>query len=621
MKLFRRRLKQWAWVFPVLLILLTALPVQAQSKTLHWDRYYTEINVLENGDLLISETQSIVFETGSFTYGYRTIPLDKTDGIENIRVLEGNVEYSKASTQQDHTFTVSEENNEIVVYWYFPPTANESRTFSFIYTVKGGIKMNEKEGDSLFWKAIPADHGFPIRSGRATVYFPEGVDLGDMVAFGTPAEYTIENNKVTFVATGQIPAGQEMEIGVAFGPGLIQAETPAWQKTEESGQVFNLLLGALGVLVLIGGIVAVILLWYTRGRDPEIGPVADMLAEPPSDLPPGVAGTLVDEKADIQDILATLMDLARRGYLEMIESKSTGFLGLGGKSDFDFRRTNQSWDDLLPFEYTVMNKIFGSSHQQRSLDDLRNKFYNALPKIRKQLYQETVKNQFFRTDPDTVRGRYAGAGIGVVVLAAGVGFVAFALLGETVGAVICPFISFGVFGISLAIAGAGMPVKTKIGAQEAAKWKAFKRYLQDVERYTDLEEATDQFDRYLPYAVAFGLERTWINKFAAVPSTPIPVWYYPVWMGSGRRDLRSGPMGAGGSSIGGGGRAPSLDSMSKGMASGLSGMSAGLVSMLNSASSTLVSRPQSSGSGGGGGWSGGGFSGGGGGGGGSAGFG
>ena len=50
------------------------------------------------------------------------------------------------------------------------------------------------------------------------------------------------------IRSGEIPAGQEMEVGVAFAPGLIKAEKPDWQKREETGQVFNLVLGGLGLL-------------------------------------------------------------------------------------------------------------------------------------------------------------------------------------------------------------------------------------------------------------------------------------------------------------------------------------------------------------------------------------
>jgi uncharacterized membrane protein len=608
------RLRRSWWLLLLVIILLAPAAAQAQSKSLYWERYDVEITVTKDGDLLVKEQQAIAFTSGSFHYGYRTIPLDKTDGIVDVQVWEGGQQYTPSSSQTAYTFTTEKEGDDLVVYWYFPYTSNSRHTFTFIYTVKGGVKINDDEGDSIFWKAVPPDHSFPIKSALVAVHFPEGVDLGDIVSYGAPAEHSVEGDTVTFVATGELPAGQEMEVGIAFGPGLINAEKPAWQEREERASILNLVLGVLGVLFLVGGLLTVLLLWYLRGRDPEVGLVAEYLSEPPSDLPPGVAGTLVDERADMQDVIASLVDLARRGYLEMIETQaSRGFLGLGTGSDFTFRRTEKSWDDLLSFERTILKKVFGRQ-SERALSDLKEKFYTAIPQIKKGLYQQTVTHQFFRTDPDSVRGRYAGLGIGMLVLTGGIGFLVLSLMGEAAGGIICPFVGIGITAVATIIVGQAMPVKTRVGAEEAAKWKAFKRYLEEIDRYTQLEEATDQFDLYLPYAIAFGIERSWINKFATVPSTPVPMWYYPVFMGPhrGARTRRSGPST-------GGGQAPSLDGMSRGMSTGLAGMSAGLTSMLNTASSTLVSRPQSSG--GGGGWSGGGFSGGGGGGGGSAGFG
>jgi len=607
----RRPLRKW-WLIPLIMALLVPAVARAQSKTLHWERYDVGITVQQNGDLLIEEQQTIAFTSGSFHYGYRTIPTDKTDGIVEVQVWEGNRQYAQSASQDEHTFTVRQDGNELVVYWYFPYTSNSVHTFTFVYTVKGGVKINPQEGDSIFWKAIPPDHSSAIKRARVNVRFPAGVDVGDIVVYGAPAEYAQEGDTVSFVALREIPAGQEMEVGVAFGPGLITAQEPEWQSREARAETLNLLFGALGVLLLVGGLPAVLLLWYLRGRDPEVGLVAEYLSEPPSDLPPGIAGTLVDERADMEDVIATLIDLARRGYLEMIETESRpGLLGLGGGSEFTFRRTDTAWDDLLPFERTIMKKVFGK-RTERPLADLKNKFYTAIPAIKKRLYQQTVKHKFFRTDPNTIRSRYSGLGTGLLVLTGGIGFLLYAMAAETIGAIICPFVSIGIAAIAVIIVGQAMPAKTRKGAEEAAKWKAFKRYLQDIDRYTRMEEASEQFDRYLPYAVAFGIERSWINKFAAVPTTPIPLWYYPVWMGA--RSAR--PM----SPSSAGGQAPSLDGMSKGMTTGLAGMSAGLTSMLNTAGSTLTSRPQSSG-GGSGSWGGGGFSGGGGGGGGSAGFG
>ncbi|CAN0488716.1 unnamed protein product, partial [Phaeothamnion confervicola] len=69
-----------------------------------------------------------------------------------------------------------------------------------------------------------------------------------------------------------------------------------------------------------------------------------------------------------------------------------------------------------------------------------------------------------------------------------------------------------------------MPRKTPNGAEAAAKWRAFRTYLKDIRQYEKVDEAKALFERYLPYAVAFGLERDWVRTFAAV-GTPTPSWF------------------------------------------------------------------------------------------------
>jgi uncharacterized membrane protein YgcG len=191
--------------------------------------------------------------------------------------------------------------------------------------------------------------------------------------------------------------------------------------------------------------------------------------------------------------------------------------------------------------------------------------------------------------------------------------------------------------IALMVIAPHMPRKTAKGAEEAAKWLAFKRYLETIEKHGDLAAVKDKFEEFLPYAIAFGLERSLINKFKAV-DTPAPTWWgpvYPYGYGYGYPHHAGIPGGQPAGSSGGGppgplagegGQAPTLTGMSEGVGASLASMSDGLGAMLNSASSTLTSTPPaqtSSGRGGwgGGGFSGGGFSGGGGGGGGSRGFG
>lgn len=63
-----------------------------------------------------------------------------------------------------------------------------------------------------------------------------------------------------------------------------------------------------------------------------------------------------------------------------------------------------------------------------------------------------------------------------------------------------------------------------LGAERAAHWAAFKRYLESVAKRDDLAEARDLFDRYLSYAVAFEIEKDWIRSFARV-GVERPSWF------------------------------------------------------------------------------------------------
>jgi hypothetical protein len=182
-----------------------------------------------------------------------------------------------------------------------------------------------------------------------------------------------------------------------------------------------------------------------------------------------------------------------------------------------------------------------------------------------------------------------------------------------------------------------MPAKTRRGAKEAAKWNAFEEYLRNLEKYQGMEEASAHFDQYLPYAVAFGLDRSWIRRFKQVEYMPIPPWYYPTYLGGpyGRGYIpgtalprMSGNGGLPGELARAGEGGFSLDNMSGNLAAGLESISNGLSTMMESAARVMTSRPQQAASGssgswrsGGSRWSGGGFSGGGASGGGSRGFG
>lgn len=629
----RRRL--WLGFLLALVIVLGGwAAAQAQEKSLYWQRYDVNIAVQQNSDILVEEIQQIVFTSGTFRFGFAAIPLDRLERITDLEVSEiiNGVErpYTPGSSSE-YGFVSSTSGGDLEITWYFPQTSNSAHTYLLRYRVVGGLRIYDG-GDQLYWKAIPPDHNFPIREARVTV-MPVATFAQDQLlvdSYGASAESNVtERGQVVFEAQN-IPADQELEVRVQFPHGVVQGAPPSWQaavdRKQQWGPVFSVIFGGLGLVLLVGGPLAVYLLWYTRGRDRPVGMVAEYITEPPGDLPAGVVGTLVDEKADMKDIIASIVDLARRGVMRMEEEKKQGFLGIGSGRDFIFYLEDAS-KATRPYEKTLISHVFGSG-QERRLSDLRQKFYSAIPTLQKQLYEDVVEEGLFPRNPQTTRRTWSGLGCAGLVAAGMIAFFLLALLGEYSAWAACPGAALAVAMAGLMIVGRHMPRKTPTGAEEAAKWLAFKRYLQTIEKHGDLETVKDKFEEFLPYAVAFGLERKLINQFAAVDA-PAPSWWGPVFLpgyghayGGGMAGQALGEAGGlPGTLAGEGGQTPSLAGMSEGIGTSLASMSAGLGAMLSSASTVMTSTPPSSSSSGGGGWSGGGFSGGGGGGGGSRGFG
>lgn len=643
--------KHLRWLLLALgLLLAFSVAAQAQSKSLYWDRFDFDITVQPNGDLRIVETQKIVFTSGVFTFGTRGIQTDRLSDITDVEVREGGRTYRLSDSGEPYTYQVYQDGSERKIKWFFPPVGDTTRTYTLAYTVKGALRYYD-EGDQVWWVPIVAERSFPVNASRIVVHLPEGAQVQNYDAYGAPADaQQVDERTVVFTSKGRIPAGQEMEIRVEFTHGVVAGTPAPWQARVDAEQaarerqaeydastrpIANLITLTLSLFIVVAGLVGLYLLWYSRGRDRPVGLVADYLAEPPSDLPPGVAGTLLDEQADMEDIIATIVDLARRGILTMQEVEEPGLLGIGSKKDFIYRLEGDA-SNLRPYEKLLVERLFGSGKERR-LSDLKEKFYTAIPKIKSELYNEVVREGFFKASPERTRNAYATLGIVGLVGTGVLGFCGLAAVSQLTDFAVCLPVSLGVVFIGLIFLARFMPSKTAAGAEASARWRAFKRYLENIEKYTKLEESKEIFDRYLPYAIAFGLERSYVRKFASVQA-PAPTWYYPAhvpygYYGPRRREWAEGDRGIGRAApapIGGQEMTPtpSLDTASDSIFGGLDSMSSGLFGMLDAAARTLSSAPQpsssSSGSGRGftgRGWSGGGRIGGGGGGRGSAGFG
>jgi Predicted membrane protein (DUF2207) C-terminal domain/Predicted membrane protein (DUF2207) N-terminal domain len=618
-----------ALVLALLLVALTASSVFGQSSTpaISWQRYDVDLSVQTDGSLAVTETQTISFRS-TLQHGFRVVPLDRTTGITNVTVAEqvGATEQAYgAGSNRPGTYSTTRESDGLSIDWWFQPATNTTRTFVLRYVAHDAVRQYSA-GDQVQWKAVYADRPGAVQAGNVSVDLP-----GDTTPDQTPSALylfsaqggperdvgsaTHVDARTVRFTLDTLPSGTGAEVRVQFPHGLVTADVPPWQAEADRTDWVQQTLAPIATFVallftlaiLAGGGVALFLLWYSRGREPTIGATPTELDEPPSDLPAPLAGTLVDGSADLQDAVATLVDLGKRGVLTLLEDQGP---------EHDVRvALHRSTEDasLRRYERVLLTALFdrGAIDGEISLSAARPHFASAVPVLEERLHAAVVDEGLFVDNPELVRRRYTGIGIGLLVVGIALAIVAAVVLGWATPAVWLPGLAVALVGGGLIWLARAMPRRTPRGALEAARWQAFRAHLADENR----RGAVDP--QHLAYAVAFGIDRTFLRRVEQL-GDPAPEWYGPgpvvimpggwyggPWVGGSRRGGSppdgSSPNGSGGSTM-----APPAPNPQ--------GWSDDLAGLLTAASEALAH------GGGSGGWSGGGWGGGGGGGGGRGGF-
>lgn len=643
MRSFVRRVGGWNVTRVALFVLVLALAAtvaaplaSAQTSSVVWDRFDVVLDVREDGSVHVTETQVIVFD-GRFRTGFVEVETALTEDLGNVEVsmaqgAGGQVEPAEETpffTEEPGTYAVTEGRGLVEINYAFEPTssfdsiADNTRTIVIEYDLLGALRVYEDldpANQQLRWIAIPGEvtEIARIRDASVTVNLPEPVDAAQTVAM--PDGFSTDGQTWTWERK-DLSGGDEFEFNLQFPP-ITDATRPSWQDAydqvreeqaradERSAVAGTMFLGA-GLLMLVGGTALLVGLWYARGRDPEIGLVADIVPEPPDDLRPGAAGTLIDEETHTRDVIATVFDLARRGVLRVDEKTSEGFLGFGKQTQYTLTLLDHSVD-LAGYEKALLDIIFGPGAEDGTavpLENVNYTFQTQADLIDNGFYQELVDHGYFDASPEQVRQRSKILAWVGPILAAIVIFLVLSYAGAGSGFIVLPILAAIVLMIIGNKVATAMPRKTLQGAEAAAKWKAFKRYLEDIENRSNIAESQGIFEKYLPYATAFGLEKSWIHKFERA-GTPMPQWFGgagPVLMPGGGgygRGYRRGPggviilpgggFGGSGSSGGGGGAAgggdgggfdiPGMQDVSDSAGRGLQGGSDSILDMLGTAS-------------------------------------
>lgn len=298
--------------------------------------------------------------------------------------------------------------------------------------------------------------------------------------------------------------------------------------------------------------------WWREGRDPKPRAIVTEFSAP-ENLSPAEIGVLHDGKVHDRELSATIVDLAVRGYLKIIEQEEKGIFG--ASRNFIIERTEKPIDDLQVHEELLLEAVMGTA-KRRVLNEMESRAKEVKAKrdeAERVLYDRMAARKWFVRNPQTIRSVFYGVAIALVIAA----FWIVASLSTAW------MVSLVVTAMVIAAFGAVMPKRTESGTRLYEQVLGFQEYLSKAEKYRlQWQEKEHVFEKLLPYAMVFMVVDKWTNALASTIRQPD--WYQSsrpgVWdvyvfnsaMTDLNRSLNSAVMvspksaASGGSGIGGG---------------------------------------------------------------------
>ncbi|GIU86647.1 MAG: hypothetical protein KatS3mg009_1162 [Acidimicrobiia bacterium] len=429
-------------------------------------------------------------------------------------------------------------------------TVTGPHRYDIRYRVRGALQ-SFAEHVELYWDAIGTQWPVPIDRASVVVRTPAPVTRSACFAgaegSSLPCAQTTADGGSARFTQGALGPGRGLTVVVAVPAGAIEPP-PAPILVERRGieDAFAVTPATVGgaALLAAAGLGAVGTLAWRRGRDRRFaGPPTDAAfgnatgAEepvplgaqdagpvefvPPEGLRPGQVGTLVDERADLTDVTATIVDLATRGWLTITELEPEGILRR--RHDYRLDRAGGGRGEPRRYEQVLLDALFADGPSVR-LSELKYRFRPHLERVRRALYEDVVERGWFRTRPDRTRAVWRAAGIAVAV--AGAGLVALAAATSSLGIVPLGVVATGLALVALA---GRMPARTAKGSAMLARVRGFRRLFDEGEEDVRARFAERQgiFSEYLPYAIAFGCTHRWARAFEGLGAEALGTagWY------------------------------------------------------------------------------------------------
>ena len=518
------------------------------AKTYDNQEVVIHARILPDGSLKIHEERTVKF-SGEFSRYSLQFPFKGYSGMTDIAVAEPAGPYNQANAAADRPsgkFTVTAPSGgkgDYKIEWYFR-AKDETRKFIIDYRVLNCVTVYQDVAE-LYWQFVGAKRDDTI--GRISVFvtLPPGAARDQIKVWGhgpLSGQVTLEPSGNINMVTTELPPDRFMEGRVVFPTGLVpqatkkvnqvalagiqKQEAEFERKTAEERSIAQMKAVASAAIPVAGIGLAAWLYWrYGRRYKPEF--TGDYYRELPGDYSPAELSILYyPNKQEPSAMSATLMDLARRGYirLEPVHREEKRLGGLFGTAAYDdvlvhcLRGADAS---LREHEVMLLGFLFndvGGGQSSVAMSALR-QYGKEQAKHMKQFVddwfrsvrQATVPYTFFDQTKTFIKSRWMYC---LLII----------LLGATVYSLdhrpyqeLFPGLGLTALAFVLLYLAGRKARRSLYGETQNAMWQAFRKFLTD---FSNLDRAQLPqlilWEHYLVFAVVLGVAREVLRQLPIV---------------------------------------------------------------------------------------------------------
>ena len=469
-----------------------------------------------------------------------------------------------ASGRDWHYETSADEENLTLRIGDADRYVHGEQTYVITYTMENVTRFFEDTGDDEFyWDTNGLMWPQPFGEVSATVTLQDGL-AGKLQS--TDCYYGSEGSSSTceISASGDTVTAGVRDLG-PYQNMTIVLGFPAGTFAPANFSIFDYLPlgGIVGILSALAAIVSAFVVRFTKLRDAKGTGIVIAQYEPPEGMDGFLAANLVG--ASKRGMATSVMDLAVKRKLRIVER---GGGGLFGGTDFGVQQVDPGTAGLDPTEVTVMNALFSPvggrffSLRTPGLITLGSATPEPTPAadVRWLVKNDTVlgrqvvaltKAAATEAQQKKLRGKGGGSAAGLIALlivVSAVAFLATSIFVPTAAGTMIGVLGVNAviwLGIGLIIMLAGRKPLTEEGARLKEHLLGLKEYIRlaEADRLrmlqsvsgaertpltgtgTDTGSVVKVYEKLLPYAVLFGLEKEWAGELAKYYDENPPDWY------------------------------------------------------------------------------------------------